>query len=186
MAEYISPPRNFAFGHVICFNQWHVETDNISIPRPLEMPCLFPFTFFFFFYFLATACVILVPQPRIELRWQCRVLTTGPPGKSPPFTLEHHKELTVIRRNCFDQSFSLRIGDKWNSCPSQLIDLSWEAELLSHCSLKQKSPAELRTRLATLSWHLDIWIITTECYFKPVTFRVIRYLAISTQLETCS
>ena len=67
MAKYISPPLTFAFEHVIYFKQWHVEIDNMSIPRPLEVPCLFPFTFFFFFYLLATACGILVPQPRIEL-----------------------------------------------------------------------------------------------------------------------
>ena len=37
------------------------------------------------------ACRILVPRPGIEpatLKWKCRVLTTGPPGKSCPGTFQ--------------------------------------------------------------------------------------------------
>ena len=35
------------------------------------------------------ACEILVPQPEIKpLQWKHRVLTTGPPGNSPPITLK--------------------------------------------------------------------------------------------------
>lgn len=84
-------PLDFAFAHMICFGQWHVvESDNVSVPRPLKRSCVF--------------------------------LLTG----------EHRKELFIVRRNCSDQPSSLRrVGDKWNSCPSQLI------ELFRHCSLKQ-------------------------------------------------
>ena len=42
-----------------------------------------------FSVFGQVACRILVPRPGIEpemLKWKCRVLTTGPPGKSRPST----------------------------------------------------------------------------------------------------
>ena len=49
---------------------------------------LYPSNFFFSFFFFwlhCTACGILVSGPGIEpapLHWQCRVLITGPPGKT--------------------------------------------------------------------------------------------------------
>ena len=59
----------------------HPLSDSVSFSWYLDL-------LVFFFFFFATPCGMrdLVPLPGIELcplQWECPVLTTGPPGKSP-------------------------------------------------------------------------------------------------------
>ena len=54
-------------------------------PKTFKKPPTTKLYFSVFFLPLHVACSTAVPRPRIEpvpLRWQCRVLTTGLPGKS--------------------------------------------------------------------------------------------------------